>query len=156
MAVPDPVAVIVGHVLAGELEAPEDERVLGAAEVDGAPNVTGEHLAGAWPACRILETPAGSDRRLELEVIEPELQVELWDDPLVSARLGDAELRRRLYVILQRLCELPERTWDAGEPVVARVRVSVRGTLLPDPADGQPRALANVLAVMRPAAPLPA
>lgn len=152
LTVPDAAAVVIGYAVG----APWADDLLGRSSIDGAPHVTGDVLEGSWPALRIFETPAGSDRRLELGVIEPELQVELWDHPERASQLGDAELRRRLYVILGWLVGLPERAWAADEPPISRVRLSNRAQSVPDPSSGQPRWLANATVVIRQAAALPA
>lgn len=142
---PDPVALVVA-----ELAHHQGLEGVVAQAPDGAYNVSGSVL-GPWPCLRVLETPAGSDRRL-LHDTEPELQLELWDSPLPAEQLGPTELRRRLYVVLQLLVDLVEtREWLPGEPVLARVRSTTRGQYLPDPTDGQPRYLATVATVVHPA-----
>lgn len=145
---PDPVALVVAELASHPgLEGVVAPNGQGDAALW---NVSGS-VVGPWPCLRVLETPAGSDRRL-IHDTEPELQLELWDDPLPANQLGPTELRRRLYVVLQLLVDLVEtREWAAGEPVLSRVRSTTRGAYLPDPTDGQPRYLATVAAVVHPA-----
>lgn len=149
---PDAVAIVVGEL------AHHDglDGVLPLA-ADGAYNVTGGsdgetgNVLPPWPCLRVVETGAGSDRRL-IHDLAPELQLELWDSPLPSEQLAVSELRRRLYVVLQLLLEVVEqRVWQPGEPVLSYVGSITKGTYLPDPTDGQPRYLATVAAVVHPA-----
>lgn len=147
---PDPEALAIGYLA----ELPAALEVLGVAE-DGKANVSSEEPGGPFPACRVFATPAGSDRELRW-LLEPELQVELWDDPDANAQLGPTELRRRLYVLLQALAALPERDHVndpelAEAPVVTSVVSSVPATRLDDPNTGQPRILAAVRLVCHPA-----
>lgn len=149
---PDAVAIVVAELahhdgLAGVLPA----------AADGAYNVTGGsegetgNVLPPWPCLRVVETGAGSDRRL-IHDLAPELALELWDDPAPSGQLPVTELRRRLYVILQLLVGVVEaREWLPGEPVLSYVGSTTKGTYLPDPTDGQPRYLATVAVVVHPA-----